>query len=277
MSLTSTSLDSTLRLRFEATEDGVTRLTHRQTGGLCHVGKPYWDGRALLTQLINPTAGFFAGDRLDAEIDVLAGASVLLSSPSATRLHTMHSGASEMIQTFRIGENAWLEVIPDLLIPQAASEATIRTRIEVHPTASLVFLDLLAPGRHAHGESLAFRRLATALDIATPDGLPLARERARLAPATDAWRLLSPDGQPAFVATFWLHLPGFGKMADVLPELEARFTTGTLAIGASELSPGFAVIRVLTPDSLAVRKTCLAIREHLGRHLPRLRARTGKL
>lgn len=275
MALTSTSLDSTLRLRFEADPGGVTRLTHRQAGGLCHIGKPYWDGRVLLTQLINPTAGLFAGDRLDAEIDVGQGASVLLSSPSATRLHTMHAGASEMIQTFRLGAGAWLEVMPDLLIPQAASEATLRTRIELHPEAALVFLDLLAPGRRAHGESLAFRRLATTLDIDC-DGLPLARERARLDPATDSWRLRTESGEPAFVATFWLHLPGFGEMVEVFADVETRIESSSIHIGASVLSPGFGVIRLVTADSLVVRRACLAVRQMLAEHLPPLRARTGK-
>ncbi|MBB5352747.1 urease accessory protein [Haloferula luteola] len=275
MALTSTSLDSDLRLRFEAGPEGVTRLTHRQAGGLCHIGKPYWDGKVLLTQLINPTAGFFAGDRLVAEIELGAGASVLLSSPSATRLHTMHHGASELRQTFRLSEHSWLEVLPDLLIPQKASEATLHTRIELHPSASLVYLDLLAPGRRAHGEALAFRRLATALDLVTHEGIPLARERARLDPTTDAWRLQTASGEPAFVGTFWLHLPGWSAFSSLFPHLETL--PGKLQVGASQLSPDLFVIRLLTPDSLALRRACLIVRESLACHFPRLLTRTGKL
>jgi urease accessory protein len=275
LALTSKSLDSRLALKFES-HAGVTRLTHRQAGGLCHIGKPYWDGRTLLTQLINPTAGFFSGDRLDAEITLTESSSVLLTSPSATRLHTMESGTSEVTQHFHLGPDSFLEVLPDLLIPQAASHASIRTRIDLHPTASLAFLDILAPGRLAHGESLAFRHFATALDISR-DGIPLARERARLTPATDAWRLQTPDAQPAFVATLWLHLPKINDFQNLLATSESLFSEENIHIGATELAQNFGVIRLLTPCSLTLRKACLQLREHLSEFVPQLKTRTGKL
>ena len=275
MSLTSKSLDSQLALKFESHE-GVTRLTHRQAGGLCHIGKPYWDGRTLLTQLINPTAGLFAGDRLDAQVTLGEDASVLLSSPSACRLHTMESGSSEVTQAFQLGPHSHLEVLPDLLIPQASSHGSISTRIDLDQSASLAFLDILAPGRLAHGESLAFRHFATALDIYR-DGLPLARERARLTPATDAWRLHTHDGQPAFVATLWLHLPEIADPSELLATSESLFPETKLQIGATALAPHFGVIRLLTPCSPTLRKACLQLREHLSSALPQLKTRTGKL
>lgn len=275
MALTSKSLDSELALRFES-HDGVTRLTHRQAGGLCHIGKPYWDGRTLLTQLINPTAGLFAGDRLKAGVTLGENSSVLLSSPSACRLHSMESGSSEVIQTFSLGPGSHLEVLPDLLIPQASSHGSISTRIDLHESASLAFLDILAPGRIAHGESLAFRHFATALDIYR-DGIPLVRERARLTPPTDAWRLQTHDGQPAFVATLWLHLPQIDKLPELLETSESLFQEKGIHTGATVLAPHFGVIRLLTPSSLTLRKACLQLREHLAQSIPQLLTRTGKL
>jgi urease accessory protein len=274
LALTSKSLHSRLRLAFES-RDGVTRLTHRQAGGLCHIGKPYWDGRTLLTQLINPTAGLFAGDRLDAEVSLSDGSSVLLSSPSACRLHTMAEGSSQVSQSFELGADCWLEVLPDLLIPQASSHGGIRTRIDLHPTASLAFLDILAPGRVAHGESLAFRHFATALDISCGN-IPLVRERARLTPSSDSWRLQSADGQPALVATLWLHLPKAKDLPQLLASCESRFAGADLHLGATRLGPDTGAIRLLTPCSLTLRKACLQLREHLSAEVPQLRTRTGK-
>ncbi|MEP4077534.1 urease accessory protein UreD [Haloferula sp.] len=275
MALTSRSLDSVLRLTFES-RDEVTRLTHRQAGGLCHIGKPYWDGRTLLTQLINPTAGLFAGDRLDAGITLEDHASVLLSSPSACRLHTMEEGTTEVTQTFKLGADSWLEVLPDLLIPQASSHGSINTRIELHPTASVAFLDILAPGRIAHGESLAFSHFATALDI-TCEGLPLVRERARLTPSTDAWRLQSHNGEPAFVATLWLHLPKAENFDELLTSSESLFSESPIHAGATALGSHTGAIRLLTPCSLTLRKACLQLREHLSTTIPQFQTRTGKL
>lgn len=275
MALTSRSVESTLNLKFESL-GGATRLTHRQAGGLSHIGKPYWDGRTLLTQLINPTAGLFSGDKLDARIQLAEGASVLLTSPSATRLHTMTRGSSEVVQAFRLGSDSWLEVLPDLLIPQAASHGDILTHIELAPSASLALLDVLAPGRLAHGESLAFRHFATALDI-TCGSTPLVRERARLTPGRDAWRLLTHDGQPAFVASLWLHLPHHPDLEQLLISSEELFENVAIHAGATQLSEHLGVIRLLTPCSRTLRTGCLTLRDHLARTEPRFLSRTGKL
>lgn len=275
MALTSKSLDSRLRLAFES-HDGVTRLTHRQAGGLCHIGKPYWDGRTLLVQLINPTAGLFAGDRLEADVTLGTNSSVLLSSPSACRLHTMEEGRSEVTQSFTLEAGAHLEVLPDLLIPQASSHGKITTHINLHPTASLAFLDILAPGRLAHGESLAFRHFATGLDISR-DGIPLVRERARLTPATDSWRLQAPDGQAAFVATLWLHLPQTSDLPGLLAASESLFPGTDLHVGSTDLGSHMGAVRLLTPCSMTLRKACLRLREHFSAAAPQLATRTGRL
>lgn len=273
MPVGASALESRLELKFEANDSGVTRLVRRRAGGLCHIGKPYWDGTTLLTHLVNPTAGFFAGDRLEAEIELGPGASVLLSNPSATRLHTMGAGCSSATQVFRLGGGSFLEVHPELLIPQSNSEGTIHTRIEAAADASFFYLDLLAPGRTARGESLAWREVSMGLDIVI-DGELQVRERARLAPALNGWRLATPDGRPGYVANLWLKLAGMDDPGSRLAALDEH---EDLWWGASRLAPGLAVVRILSADSVRLKRACRLLRDELAKDQPALRARTGKL
>lgn len=272
---TGSALNSRLELRFEADACGVTRLTRRRAGGLCHVGKPYWDGGVLLTQLINPAAGMFAGDRLDADIELGRGASVLLSNPSATRLHQAAAGGrSSLSQRFRLAPESFLETRPNLLIPQAGSEGELRTRIELEGDASVVYFELLAPGRLAHGESLAWRGMATALDMIR-DGEPLVRERLRIGGGEGAWRLRAADGADAYVASCWVALPHAEDFPSLLAECESALEGSAVLSGATALEAGFGVIRLMTTESAALHRACAAVRRSLSRVEPRLAARTG--
>ena len=53
-----------LELVFQARGDGRTVLARQSFRAPMHVGKPHEDEGTLVLQLVNPTAGFFDGDRL---------------------------------------------------------------------------------------------------------------------------------------------------------------------------------------------------------------------
>ena len=59
-----------LSLRAAARAEGRTALAAQSFRAPYHLSKPYWDvdTRTLLVQVVNPTAGILAGDRLEAAI-----------------------------------------------------------------------------------------------------------------------------------------------------------------------------------------------------------------
>ncbi|NNM28512.1 MAG: hypothetical protein HKO57_03265, partial [Akkermansiaceae bacterium] len=74
------SLQSEARLEFRHdAARGRSVLHRRRAGGLCHLSKPYWNGEVLAAQLVNPTAGIFAGDEMRMRVRVGAGARVALT------------------------------------------------------------------------------------------------------------------------------------------------------------------------------------------------------
>ena len=143
-----------------------------------HLSKPYWDADAktLLVQIVNPTAGILSGDRLESRITVDAGASLLVTTPSASRVFQMKDGTAECRQQFAVASGAWLEVMPEPLVPHRGSRYRQFTSVNVETGGALFFVDQLMPGRVAHGEAWTWDRLCLELEVKL-DGKLILRER----------------------------------------------------------------------------------------------------
>lgn len=167
-----------LSLFAEARSDGRTVLAAQSFQAPYHLSKPYWDvdTRTLLVQVVNPTAGILAGDRLVSAISVQSGAALLVTTPSASRVFKMVTGTAESVQSFKVAPGGWLEVMPEPLVPHSGSRYQQTTLIEVEAGAGLFFADLLMPGRVGHGEAWAWSDLVLKLEVRVAGELVL-RER----------------------------------------------------------------------------------------------------
>jgi len=114
-----------------------------------------------LVHLHNVSGGVLAGDRLELQVDVEAGAAAQITTTGATRLYRHRAGAedSEQVSRFTVGDGALLEYLPDTVIPYAGSRHRQSTEIRLGRGASLFWWEVLAPGRLASGERFAFERL----------------------------------------------------------------------------------------------------------------------
>ena len=193
-----------------------------------HLSKPYWDGRVLLVQPVNPTAGIFQGDRMDSRIAVAERASLLVTSPSAARTHTLRPGhraddgePAVLVQRFEVARDSWLEVFPELLIPQTGSSFLQHTEIDVEDGGELYFGEMLSPGRLAHGECLAWERLDWSFTL-RQSGEIAAVERASVEPPADCWMLDVPGWRQTYYAAVWMVSPALASLPDdQLAEIEA--------------------------------------------------------
>ena len=238
------------------------------------MSKPYWDCGVLGLQLVNPTAGLFSGDELGMLVTIGDKAQVALTSPSATRFHTMPKGQAVITQEFSLGEQSWLDYWPEIVIPQKESDVIQLTRIKLNVDATMVFFDSLAPGRTAHGESYKFRRLESRMEIIY-DGELVAKERCVLSPESGRWPLLVPEWDVCYYGAIWIAGP---QAPDVVSDLQADdFSDLRSHHGASLLSEQLGVIRIISPNSLLLRKATLHFREVIKKHLPLLQMNFRKI
>ena len=136
--------------------------------------------------LANPTAGIFQGDFQRISIVVGPGARAHVTNQSATKVHTMPesiSGAGASQETgLSVEDNAYLEYLPEPLIPFQGARLRQSTRISVAPGGALLFGEVTAPGRVARGEVLAYDYLQSRLTVCRPNGIPIYHESYRLEP-----------------------------------------------------------------------------------------------
>ncbi len=257
--------------------DGVTRIGRQDVSSPFHLSKPYWDGRVLLVQCVNATAGVFAGDTLALSVDVDKGASVLLTSPSASRIHTMKSGIATLEQRFAVADGAWLEVMPELFIPQAGSRYRQTTRIDVEKGGRLFFVETLAPGRVARGETFAFSDVAWETDIYV-GGEHIFRERYALSPENGSLWSLKVLHEASYLATCCVvtSAEDRGRRPRLQAILEGAGLEGVLG-GATAIEEGVWVVRMLAKDSPSLRTALKSLRTALVEELPGLASDARKL
>ena len=245
------ALSGHLHLRCECSEDGRPIISEQSFRAPIHLSKSHLDQGHLVQSIVNPTAGFFDGDRLESKVHVAAGAKLVLSTPSASRVYRTRSGAAAIsCQKFTVEENASLEWIPEPFIPHAGAKYVQRTEIDLHPDATLLFFDWIAPGRVAMGEIFAYESLRWELDLRIGGNLT-ARERYDLSPANHSLEAL----RAKFPAAHYLSVYATGAMVRHWPEEALDALNGPdVYLGHGPLLNGAFVIRALCRDSLATRR-----------------------
>lgn len=269
-----TRLDGHLALVAGVDARGRTFARRQSFQAPVHLGKGHEEAGALVLNIVNPTAGLLDGDRLRVDVRVESGARLLLTTPSASRVHTMRAGCAAVTQTFTVEAGGSLEWWPEMLIPQRGARYHQQTSIDLAADAELIFQETLAPGRVASGEAFAYDELCWKTDLRR-DGCALARERFRITPGNGALTALRRRFPAAYYAGIYFASPVLKsdesvKMLVALASGDADGWTGV-----SQAARGLVVIKLVAADSLALRRSLqrcrLAIYACLGRPAPDLR------
>ena len=175
---------SNLHLSFERNAAGATILRVKQQQPPWRVVRGFQaPSGELLAHVHNVSGGILDTDSLDWRIDVAPGAQAQVTSTGATRVY--RSRAPERIASQRaaltVGENGYLEYLPDQLIPFAGSRFDQTMRVELDRGASVIIWDRIAPGREASGELFRYDSLVSAFELIA-EGEPFAIERWTIAP-----------------------------------------------------------------------------------------------
>jgi len=240
-----------------------------------HVSKPYWDADtgALLVQVVNPTAGILEGDFLESHIAVEAGAALLVTTPSASRVFKMRGGSAECRQHYLVAQGGWLEVLPEPLVPHRDCCYRQTTRVEVEPGGEIFLADLLVPGRIAHGEAWAWEKLCLETEVRLGGELVL---RERFEQSGDELKALARLAGSGAKACFGNAVLMAGGDAAWRPAVESLHGEGVW-LGVSPLRRGGWSIKFVTADSGLLRRTLRQIRAALAMSHPKLACATRKL
>ncbi len=134
--------------------------------------------------MITTSGCVLQGDRLALDVSVAPNARAHVTTQSATKIHTMDANYAVQTQTFSVADGAYLEYLPEPLIPHRRARYLSETRITIAPTATLLCSEIVQPGRKHHHPDESFG--ATLLSLATsaqrPDGRALFNEKLLIDP-----------------------------------------------------------------------------------------------
>lgn len=163
----------------------------------------YWDvglPDMPCVMIITTTGCVVQGDRMTLQIRVEPGARAHVTTQSATKVHMMSSNYAAQLQEIVVEDGAYLEYMPDPVIPHRTARFLSDTRITIAPTGSLLYSEILLPGRKYHhgNELFGFDLFSSSISAVRPgetgqaeknsDNPPLFLEKYILDPRTDDLR-----------------------------------------------------------------------------------------
>ena len=102
--------------------------------------------------IISPSGGMLQGDRYRMDITLKNHAMAHITTQGATRVYRMEKNYATQMVNIDVGEGCYFEYIPDQIIPYRDSRFYQEAKLRVHDSATLLYSEMMTPGRVASGE-----------------------------------------------------------------------------------------------------------------------------
>jgi urease accessory protein len=160
----------------------------------------YWDEEMPnlpCVTIISNAGGILQGDRYVIEIEVGEDAQAHVTTQAATKIHEMDANYASQTQDIVLHEVAYLEYMPDPIIPHKHSRFLTRTRLVIAPSSTLLYAEILTSGRkhYRDGERYAYDLFSSQLRAERPDGAELFAEKFVIEPSCGSVRQAGMMGQ----------------------------------------------------------------------------------
>src|SRR5919204_5270422 len=106
--------------------------------------------------IISPSGGILQGDRYRMDITLRKNAYAHITTQGATRIYRMEKNYATQIVNFIVDDSCYFEFIPDQIIPYRDSRFYQKVNLSVHDNATMVYSEMIVPGRVASGESFEY-------------------------------------------------------------------------------------------------------------------------
>jgi len=150
-----------LRLKFEENSDkNKTVITDQYSQIPLYTQKALYYDENLPNMahlfIMSPSGGILQGDRYRMDISLANNAVSHITTQGATRIYKMNSNYATQLININVGKNCYLEFIPDQIIPFRNSRYYQKVSLNVDPSATLIYSEIIVPGRVAMGELFSY-------------------------------------------------------------------------------------------------------------------------
>lgn len=132
------------------------------------------------------------GDRYEQNFTVRKDAYAFISTGAATKLAEMKYNYSGLVQNIVLEENAYLEFLPEPVIPCRHTRFISDTKLQVHPSATVFYSEIFMGGRkyYNEGELFQYDILSVCTHGERPEGQQLFREKFVIRPGKYSPRMI---------------------------------------------------------------------------------------
>jgi urease accessory protein len=106
--------------------------------------------------IISPSGGILQGDRYRMDITLKNNACAHITTQGATRIYRMEKNYATQIVNIVVDDSCYFEFIPDQIIPYRDSRFYQKVDLKVHDNATMVYSEIIVPGRVASRESFEY-------------------------------------------------------------------------------------------------------------------------
>jgi len=106
--------------------------------------------------IISPSGGILQGDRYRMDIKLKNNAYAHITTQGATRVYRMENNFATQIVNVVVDDGCYFEFVPDQIIPYRNSRFYQTVNLNVHDNATMVYSEMIVPGRVASGESFEY-------------------------------------------------------------------------------------------------------------------------
>ncbi|MFV0318894.1 MAG: urease accessory protein UreD [Microbacterium sp.] len=197
------------------------------------------------TYIVATGGGILHNDRQRTDLTFGPGTSAHVTTQAHTKVYRMESGYATALVNLDVADGAYVEYLPDPVIPYVDSRLYQRTAVTLHPGATLVTGETVYAGRLTRGEHHDYAAFASDFEVRRPDGSPVAFDRARLVPHDGDVAGPAVLGGRDIVASLYVLTPQV-KAAEVA---EALHTAAATALAGAEDDAALFGVSVLPGDA----------------------------
>lgn len=106
--------------------------------------------------IVSPSGGILQGDRYKIDITLGNNTFAHVTTQGATRIYKMEKNYASQIVNIRLEDESYFEYIPDQIIPFRNSRFYQEVNLNVHVNATMVYSEVIVPGRVASGEEFEY-------------------------------------------------------------------------------------------------------------------------
>jgi urease accessory protein len=243
---------------------GITRIRHQYQRSPLHVFRPICldPGRPDMAFVFVQQSGdgLVQGDRYRIDIHCESGAAAHITTQAATNVFRAQENVATQMVNLSADAGVLLEYLPDPLIPFRGARLFQRTRVIAEQSSTVIFGDIVLPGRVARGEAHAYDVIRAETEVRRPDGALLLADLLRLSPrGGEDPHSFGVLGRHDVVATLYVISNRREPGALVSRLRECLDSQADIAAGATELPNDCgAIARILGPSSKVVKQAMRA-------------------